>query len=65
MIRGIQPFGQHLELKVAYKQTQYHQNHREIEELREDVCLRDPGACVANGGNERIDVILRDGDAVT
>lgn len=56
-IRRVQAFGQHFKLKVANKQTQRHQDHGEIEELREDVCLGNPSASVAYGGNERIDVI--------
>ena len=60
----VQVFRQHLELKVADEQAENHQHQGEIEELREDVCLGDPGASVANGGNERVDVIKRNGDAV-
>ena len=60
----VQTFSQHLELKVADEQAEYHQHQGEIEQLREDVCLWDPGASVAYGGNKRVDVIKRNGDTV-
>lgn len=64
-IRRFKALGQHLELKVTNKHTHSQKERGEIEELREQICFWNPCTCIADGGNEWIDVIQRDGDSVT